>query len=94
MDGPTFFGINGSNLMAGGEAGPEAILPLNGFYERLESILSDKLGNSNMEKYLAIIAANSGKGIYLDDGTLVGRLLSAIDSGLGQTQKLNARLSL
>ena len=31
---------------------------------------------------------------YLDDGTLVGRLLPAIDSGLGHTQKLNARLSL
>ena len=32
--------------------------------------------------------------IYLDDGTLVGHLLPAIDSGLGQTQKLNARLSI
>ena len=48
----------------------------------------------NVEKYLSIIAANSGKGIYLDDGTLVGKLLPAIDSGLGQSQKLNARLSL
>ena len=48
----------------------------------------------NVEKYLAVIAANSGKGIYLDDGTLVGHLLPAIDSGLGQTQKLNARLSI
>ena len=48
----------------------------------------------NVEKYLAVIAANSGKGIYLDDGTLVGKLLPAIDSGLGQTQKLNARLSI
>ena len=47
-----------------------------------------------MEKYLSIIAANSGKGIYLDDGTLVGKLMPAIDSGLGQTQKLNARLSI
>ena len=47
-----------------------------------------------MEKYLAIIAANSGKGIYLDDGTLVGRLLPVIDSQLGHAQKLNRRLSL
>ena len=43
---------------------------------------------------LSIIAANSGKGIYLDDGTLVGHLLPVIDSKLGQSQKLNARLSL
>ena len=29
------------------------------------------------------------KGIYLEDGTLVGHLLPAIDGGLGQTQKMN-----
>ena len=94
MTKPTVFGMNGSALMAGGEAGSEAILPLSGFYKQLEAMLDDKLNMHNVEKYLAVIAANSGKGIYLDDGTLVGRLLPAIDSGLGQTQKLNARLSL
>lgn len=94
MTAPTIFGMNGSSLMAGGEAGAEAILPLKGFYDRLENILTSQLNTGTMEKYLAIIAANSGKGIYLDDGTLVGRLLPAIDSGLGQNQKLNARLSL
>ena len=94
MTKPTVFGMNGSALMAGGEAGAEAILPLSGFYKQLEAMLEDKLNMHNVEKYLAVIAANSGKGIYLDDGTLVGRLLPAIDSGLGHTQKLNARLSL
>lgn len=29
MTRPTAFGVNGSNMMIGGEAGPEAILPLN-----------------------------------------------------------------
>ena len=94
MTKPTVFGMNGSALMAGGEAGSEAILPLSGFYKQLEAMLTEKLNMHNVEKYLAVIAANSGKDIYLDDGTLVGRLLPAIDSGLGQTQKLNARLSL
>ena len=82
MDSPTIFGMNGTNLMAGGEAGPEAILPLKGFYDQLERILTTHLDTSNMEQYLAVIAANSGKGIYLDDGTLVGRLLPNIDAGL------------
>lgn len=91
---PTVFGMNGSSLMAGGEAGAEAVLPLSSFYKQLENILVGRLNNDNIEKYLSIIAANSGKGIYLDDGTLVGRLLPAIDSGLGQNQKLNVRLSL
>ena len=94
MTSPTIFGMNGSALMAGGEAGSEAILPLSGFYKQLEAMLTEKLNMHNVEKYLAVIAANSGKGIYLDDGTLVGKLLPAIDSGLGHTQKLNARLSL
>lgn len=82
MAGPTIFGMNGSSLMAGGEAGKEAILPLTEFYTKLESILSSRLNTGTMERYLAVIAANSGKGIYLDDGTLVGHLLPAIDSGL------------
>lgn len=93
MTSPTLFGINGSSLMAGGEAGPEAILPLKGFYDQLSALLDQKLNTSGMEKYLAIIADNSSKGIYLEDGTLVGHLLLAIDSGLGKAQKLNRRLS-
>lgn len=94
MTRPTLFGMNGTNLMAGGEAGAEAILPLKNFYNQLENILSARLDTSAMEQYLAVIAANSSKGIYLEDGTLVGHLLPAIDSKLGQMQKLNRRLSL
>ena len=94
MTKPTIFGMNGSSLMAGGEAGKEAILPLRGFYNQLEQILSTRMNTSAMEKYLAVIAANSSRGIYLEDGTLVGHLLPAIDSKLGQAQKLNRRLSL
>lgn len=91
---PTVFGVNGSSLMAGGEAGKEAVLPLKGFYDQLEHILSSRMNTGKMEQYLAVIANNSSKGIYLEDGTLVGHLLPAIDSRLGQAQKLNRRLSL
>ena len=91
---PTVFGMNGSSLMAGGEAGKEAVLPLKGFYGQLEHILSSRMNTGKMEQYLAVIANNSSKGIYLEDGTLVGHLLPAIDSRLGQAQKLNRRLSL
>lgn len=91
---PTVFGMNGRSLMAGGEAGKEAVLPLKGFYDQLEHILSSRMNTGKMEQYLAVIANNSSKGIYLEDGTLVGHLLPAIDSRLGQAQKLNRRLSL
>lgn len=94
MTSPTIFGMNGSSLMAGGEAGAEAILPLAGFYKQLEAMISSHLNTSAMEKYLAVIADNSSKGIYLEDGTLVGHLLPAIDGELGKAQKLQRRLSL
>ncbi|MCD7859501.1 MAG: hypothetical protein LUH51_04945 [Firmicutes bacterium] len=35
----------------------------------------------------------AGKGSYLEDGTLVGHLLPAIDSQLGKAHKLQGRLS-
>lgn len=91
---PTVFGMNGMHLMAGGEAGAEAVLPLSAFYKQLDAILTSRLDMSVMEKYLAIIAKNSGKGIYLNDGTLIGRLVPIIDGKLGQAQKLNERLAL
>lgn len=94
MTSPTIFGMNGSSLMAGGEAGAEAILPLAGFYKQLEAMISSHLNTSAMEKYLAVIADNSSKGIYLEDGTLVGHLLPTIDGELGKAQKLQRRLSL
>lgn len=94
MNRPTIFGMNGSSLMAGGEAGQEAILPLSGFYKQLEAMLDSKMNTAGMERYLAIIADNSSKGIYLEDGTLVGHLLPAIDNGLGKQQKLSRRLAL
>ncbi len=94
MTSPTIFGMNGSSLMAGGEAGAEAILPLAGFYKQLEAMISSHLNTSAMEKYLAVIADNSSKGIYLENGTLVGHLLPAIDGELGKAQKRQRRLSL
>lgn len=94
MTSPTVFGMNGSSLMAGGEAGEEAILPLKGFYRELQNILTSQMNTAGMEKYLAVIAENSEKNIYLEDGTLVGKLLPLIDRGLGKEQKLNARLIL
>lgn len=42
MTEPTAFGMAGGKLLAGGEDGPEAILPLSEFYTRLAAILDDK----------------------------------------------------
>lgn len=54
MTKPTMFGMNGSSLLAGGEAGAEAILPLKGFYDQLSSMLDERLNMAGMERYLCI----------------------------------------
>ena len=94
MTRPTMFGMNGSSLMAGGEAGAEAILPLKEFYTTLSAMLDRRFDTGVMESYLAVIAKNSAKGIYLEDGTLVGHLMPAIDTELGKQQMLKGRLAL
>lgn len=43
MTRPTVFGASGNTLLAGGEAGAEAILPLKAFYDRLGDMLDKKL---------------------------------------------------
>lgn len=43
MTKPTVFGMNGNNILAGGEAGAEAILPLKQFYDRLGDMLDRKM---------------------------------------------------
>lgn len=43
MTDPTVFGSYGNTLLAGGEAGAEAILPLKEFYDRLGDMLDRKL---------------------------------------------------
>ncbi|MCF0261100.1 MAG: hypothetical protein HUJ54_14665 [Erysipelotrichaceae bacterium] len=94
LTGPTIFGMGQTSLLAGGEAGKEAVLPLDGFYKQLESMFARNTNTSKMENLLSIIAANSSKGIYLDNGVLVGYLLPEIDSGLGELQLLKARLKV
>ena len=44
MTQPTMFGMNGNKAMVGGEAGPEAVLPLEPFYNFMDSKL-DSIAN-------------------------------------------------
>lgn len=94
LQSPTIFGMGQSTLLAGGEAGKEAVLPLDSFYAQLERIMSKGTDNSKMESLLSVIAENSSKGIYLDNGVLVGYLLPAIDTGLGKKHKIQRRMAV
>lgn len=54
MTDPTLFGVAGTTALAGGEAGPEAILPLRPFYDYLNAVLDEKL-NKFMEAAESVI---------------------------------------
>lgn len=94
LQSPTIFGIGQSTLLAGGEAGKEAVLPLDGFYKQMEAMLAKSNNTAKMESLLSVIAENSSKGIYLDNGILVGYLLPAIDNGLGKMHKIQRRMAV
>lgn len=49
---PTIFGVNGNSLMAGGEAGPEAILPI----DRLEGYISGAIEKAQNVVNLQVLA--------------------------------------
>ena len=56
MKNPTIFGMYGGKLQGGGEAGDEAILPLDIFYKRTESYIDDAIARATA----AAKAADSG----------------------------------
>lgn len=60
MTDPTIFGLAGRTALAGGEAGPEAILPLQPFYNKLERLLDDRLAQLAPAVYVTLHAYMDG----------------------------------
>ena len=83
MTGPTLFGSNNGNAMIGGEAGSEAILPLNNKYlSQIGQGIADSSGFSNDEvmavlfEILSVLKAIYDKdgNVYIDDNKLIGHI--------------------
>ena len=58
MTNPTAFGMNGNNLMVGGEAGPEAILPLDTLFDKMNDMFDNQ--NRTIANTLANNTHNTG----------------------------------
>lgn len=62
LDGAQIFGMMGNTMLGGGEAGPEAVLPLKELWKQMKSIMSDLLQENmqtdNLEPALQKIASN------------------------------------
>lgn len=99
LNGAQIFGALGSTLLGGGEAGPEAVLPLSSFYGELSSILGSFLGAPAEQSDLSplyqrlddIYSRLSRLQIVLDSGTLVGETVDQMDAALAERQALAAR---
>ncbi len=75
MTSPTVFGMNGTRLMVGGEAGDEAILPLAEFYNKLNNILDKKL--DAVQKSNIVYVTNH---TYIDGDEVASRTVSRVDA--------------
>lgn len=99
LSGAQIFGSLGSNLLGGGEAGPEAVLPLSSFYSELRSILGSFLSAPAEQSDLSplyrklddIYNRLARLQIVLDSGALVGETVDQMDAALAERQQLAAR---
>lgn len=65
MMNPTIFGMNGNRLMAGGEAGPEAILPIDKLEGYVISAVEKTMQNNNMQSLVNAIEDLADRAIEL-----------------------------
>ncbi|MGM9936398.1 MAG: hypothetical protein ACI38A_03550, partial [Candidatus Ornithomonoglobus sp.] len=77
MTRPTLFGMNGPNIMGGGEAGPEAILPLAQFWNNLRDYLKTQTPQPVPANKTYYITVNVDGG-NADDDTLTNKVARRI----------------
>lgn len=70
---PTIFGAAGNNLLAGGEAGAEAVVPLATLWDKLETMITSVFNTASTT------GGSSGEGL----ASTAGRLLTLDDFSLG-----------
>lgn len=70
---PTIFGAAGNNLLAGGEAGAEAVVPLATLWDKLETMITSVFNTTSTT------GGSSGEGLT----STAGRLLTLDDFSLG-----------
>lgn len=69
MTQPTIFGGIGNTLLGGGEAGDEAILPLEPFYQRLSAILDSKYEKLKESQIIRVTAVSMLDGEVIAEHT-------------------------
>lgn len=75
MTNPTVFGLNGNSWMVGGEAGAEAILPLQEFYQKFSSILDRKFEAVQKAQAVGVTCYT-----YIDGDEIASRTVTKVDS--------------
>lgn len=90
LDKPTIFGSIGNTLLGGGEAGKEAIAPIDVLQNYVRSAVKDENGNlvrtliEQNQILMDFLTRSMPRGVLLDSGALVGELTPAIDMRLSE----------
>lgn len=106
LNGATIFGMSGNKLLGGGEAGPEAVAPV----DVLQRYIRDAMKAESFETAVSISGASRAGddselislvrellqkidrlGIYLDGDTLVGSITERMNNALGMRSIMDER---
>lgn len=89
---PTIFGLTGKTFLGGGEAGAEAIAPIDTLKKYIREAVAPVQSGANtteimdlLRRILHALEAFKGLGVYLDTGAIAGELTPVIDKRLNNT---------
>lgn len=90
---PTAFGMNGNNIMVGGEAGKEAVAPLSDLMAYVERAVANQIGqmDSNFAQMIQLLTIIASKDMSLN---MDGRSVMEIIDGHMQTQQQQAEFGM
>lgn len=97
LNNPTIFGRVGNTFLGGGEAGMEAVTPIDVLQEYVRNAVKEE--NNQIVAVLIeqnrilmeFLAGNMPKHVVMDSGALVGELAPAMNNRLGEIYKYESR---
>ena len=106
LNGATIFGMSGNKLLGGGEAGPEAVAPVDVLQRYIRDAMKAEAFETSVSISSATMAGDSSElislvrdlsqkidrlRIYLDGDTLVGNISDRMNSALGMRSMMDER---
>ena len=78
LDGAQIFGMLGNTLLGGGEAGPEAVLPLSELWSEMRSVIAEVMAGDSSDGMVDLMIEKLSAGA--ESGDTTGSVQSIIDA--------------